>query len=280
MIENVNVNKNEVKVSRNKERKQSFAKVANERVGQTVMQNCGEVAYIVEYVDSKNITVQFKKTGELVKTEYGTFVKGNVKSHFTPSVFGIGITGLEPTRDENGELLDSYICWNSMLKRCYSAKYQQKYPTYIGCCVSEVWLYYSNFKKFYNETYYEVENKTTQLDKDILIKGNKIYSPETCIFVPNFINTLFVKRQNDRGAFPIGVNYDKASKKYRAQLNIFENGKKTRKNLGRFNTPEEAFKVYKQAKEAYIKEVADEYKDKIPAKLYEAMYSYRVEIDD
>ena len=277
-MENINVNENKAK--ENREKRKSFARVSNERVGQTVMQNCGELAYIVEYVSSKDITVQFKATGELVKTTYGTFIKGNVKSHFTATVFGVGITGLEPTRDENGELLDSYICWCDMLKRCYSAKYQQKYPTYIGCCVSEVWLYYSNFKKFYNETYYEVENKTTQLDKDILIKGNKIYSPETCIFVPNFINTLFVKRQNDRGAFPIGVNYDKASKKYRAQLNIFENGKKTRKNLGRFNTPEEAFKVYKQAKEAYIKKIADEYKDKIPTKLYEAMYSYRVEIND
>ena len=280
-MENGNqVNVNEVKVSRNKAKKQSFAKVANERVGETVLQNCGELAFIVEYVNAKDITVQFKTTGELVKTEYSNFVRGGVKSHFTPSVFGVGITGLEPIRDENGELLSSYKCWCSMLNRCYSAKFQEKRPSYIGCSVSDDWLYYPNFKKWYDNNYYEIDNKTSQLDKDILIKGNKVYSPETCVFVPNFINLLFIKRQKLRGAFPIGVNYDKASKKYRAQLNIFKDGKKTRKNLGYFTTPEEAFNAYKRAKEDYIKKIADNYKDKIPAKLYQAMYSYRVDIDD
>lgn len=258
-----------VKVSKNQE-----------RLGQTIMQNCGEIAYIVEYVNYQNITVQFKATGELVKTSYGNFVKGNVKSHFTPSVYGIGITGLQPTRNENGEQLDSYMCWKAMLSRCYSAKYQEKQPTYIGCCVSDDWLYYPNFKNWYDKNYYEIDNKTSQLDKDILIKGNKVYSPNTCIFVPQFINSLFIKNQNVRGELPIGVYYKKANKKYVAKLSIFENGKKTQKHLGYFDTVNEAFGVYKQAKEEYIKEVADEYKDKIPVELYKSMYAYKVEIDD
>ena len=273
-------NGNQVKVSRNKEKKQSFAKVAYEKLGQTVMQKCGEICFIVEYVDSKNITVQFKKTGELVKTDYGTFVRGNVKSHFTPTVFGIGTTGTEPTRDEDGKVLDSYTCWKSMLCRCYSAKYLAKYPTYVDCRVCDKWLYYPNFKKSYEENYYKIDNKTSQLDKDIIIKGNKVYSPNTCVFVPDFINKLFIKRQNVRGDLPIGVCYDKTNKKYRASLSVFKDGKKTMKTLGRFDTANEAFEVYKQAKENYIKEVADEYKDRIPAKLYEAMYAYRVEIND
>ena len=279
-MRNGNLNENQVKVSRNKAKKQSFAKIANERLGQTVMQNCGELAFIVEYVNARDITVQFKRTGEMVKTDYGTFVKGNVKSHFTPSVFGIGTTGLEPTVDENGKRLDSYTCWTDMLKRCYSAKYQEKRPTYIGCSVSDDWLYYPNFKKFYDENYYEIDNKTSQLDKDILVKGNKIYSEDTCVFVPKFINTLFVKSQKTRGELPIGVSYHKRYKKYTANLSIFTNGKSTLKHLGYFTTPEEGFEAYKQTKEAYIKEVADEYKDKIPAKLYEAMYTYEVEIND
>lgn len=273
-------NGNQVKVSKNKEKKQSFAKVAYERLGQSVLQNCNELAFIVEYVDARNITVQFKTTNELVKTDYGTFVKGNVKSHFTPSVFGVGIKGTEPTVDENGELLNSYKCWSSMLNRCYSAKFQEKHPTYIDCRVCEEWLYYPNFKKWYEANYYDINSKKSQLDKDILIKGNKMYSPDTCVFVPNFINTLFIKCQNSRGELPIGVIYDKTNKKYQARLRVFKDGKKVRKGLGRFDTPEEAFEAYKQAKEAYIKEIADNYKDKIPAKLYEAMYSYRVEIDD
>ena len=279
-MRNGNLNENQVKVSRNKAKKQSFAKIANERLGQTIMQNCGELAFIVEYVNSMDITIQFKTSGELVKTRYDVFVKGKVKSHFTPTVYGTGITGLEPTRDENGERLDSYMCWKDMLRRCYSAKCQEKHPTYIDCRVCDEWLFYPNFKKWYDTNYYEIDNKTTQLDKDVLIKGNKVYSPETCIFVPQFINTLFTKRQKLRGELPIGVCFDKVSKKYKAQLSIFKDGKKTVKHLGCYNTPNEAFEAYKRAKEDYIKEVADNYKDKIPAKLYEAMYTYEVEIND
>ena len=279
-MRNGNLNENQVKVSRNKAKKQSFAKIANERIGETVMQNCGELAFIVEYVDYQNITVQFKTSGELVKTTYSNFVKGNVKSHFTASVFGVGITGLEPTRDENGEMLDSYRCWNNMLMRCYSVKYQKKYPTYKGCRVCDDWLYYPNFKKWYDENYYEINNKTSHLDKDILVKGNKVYSATTCVFVPNFINNLFTKRQKIRGELPIGVSYHKVNKKYQAQLSVLRNGKKTKEYLGYFTTPNDAFEAYKQAKEDYIKEIADNYKDKIPAKLYEAMYTYEVSIND
>ena len=257
-----------------------ITKVANERLGETVLQNCGEIAYIVEYVDSKNITVQFKTSGELVKTKYDVFVRGKIKSHFTPSVFGVGTTGLEPIKNESGEKLDSYVCWNDMLKRCYSAKYQEKHPTYKGCSVCDEWLYYPNFKKWHEANYYEIDNKTSQLDKDILIKGNKIYSPETCIFVPQFINNLFTKRQKTRGTLPIGVCYYKASKKYKASLSVFKNGKKASKHLGYFDTADEGFEAYKKAKEDYIKEVADNYKDKIPVELYEAMCNYSVSIND
>ena len=274
------VNENQVNLSENRKRRQSFAKIANDRLGETVMQNCGELAFIVEYVSVHDITVQFKATGELVKTRYKDFVRGSVKSHFTPTVYGVGITGLEPTRNEDGEVLDSYKCWNHMLRRCYSAKCQEKHPTYIDCRVCDKWLYYSNFKKWYDENYYEINNKTSQLDKDVLIKGNKVYSPETCIFVPQFINTLFIKRQKLRGELPIGVCFDKVSKKYKAKLSVFKDGRSTTKNLGYYNTPNEAFEAYKKAKENYIKEIADEYKDEIPVELYEAMYSYRVDIND
>ena len=279
-MENINVKVNENKAKENREKRKSFARVSNKRLGETVMQNCGEIAYIVEYVNAHDITVQFKTTGELVKTEYKNFIRGLVKSHFTATVFGAGITGLEPIRDEQGEVLDSYKCWKSMLMRCYSAKFQEKNPTYIDCSVCDEWLYYPNFKNWYDNNYYEINNKTSQLDKDVSIKGNKIYSPDTCVFAPSFINKLFVKRQNDRGELPVGVCYNKTNKKYVAGLSVFKDGKSVKKHLGYFDTTEEAFKIYKQAKEEYIKEVADNYKDKIPAKLYEAMYSYRVEIND
>ena len=276
-MENINLNE---KVSSNKERGQSFAKAVNERLGETRINNQGEVMFIVEYVNALDVTIQFKTTGEVVKCTYSDFIRGEVKSHFSPTVYGVGITGVESSRDENGKMIDSYKCWCDMLRRCYSAKYQKKYPTYKGCSVHNDWLYYSNFKKWYDENYYEIDGKKSQLDKDILIKGNKVYSPDTCIFTPKFINTLFVKSQKIRGEFPIGVCYNKCNKKYTAQLSVFENGKSIRKYLGCFDTTDEAFEVYKQAKEEYIKEIADEYKDKIPTELYEAMYEYEVNIND
>ena len=279
-MENKNVKVNENKAKENREKRKSFAKVAYERLGQTVLQNCNEIAFIVEYVNSMDITVQFKTTGELVKTDYSNFVRGNVKSHFTPSVFGVGITGLQPIRDKQGEILDSYKCWKEMLRRCYSAKFQKKCPTYKDCSVCDEWLYYPNFKKWYEANYYKIGNKTSHLDKDILVKGNKVYSADSCIFAPDFINTLFIKCQKIRGDFPIGVYYNKKDKKYQASLRVFKDGKSVKKYLGSFNTPEEAFKAYKKAKEDYIKEIADEYKDEIPVELYEAMYAYEVSIND
>lgn len=274
-MENVNE-----KVSQNKEREQSFAKVVNERLGETRINNQGEVMFIVEYVNSQDITIQFKRTGEVVKCAYGTFVKGKVKSHFSASVFGVGVKGVESSRDENGELINSYICWKDMLSRCYSSKFQEKNPSYKGCYVCNEWLYYPNFKKWYDKNYYEIDGKKSQLDKDILVKNNKVYSPDTSMFVPQFINKLFTKRQNDRGELPIGVYYHKDSKKYQARLSVYKNGKSTLKSLGYYNTANKAFEAYKRAKEDYIKEVADEYKDIIPVELYKAMYNYVVDIND
>ena len=114
------------------------------------------------------------------------------------------------------------------------------------------------------------------LDKDILVKGNKCYSPETCSFVPKHINLLFVKGDATRGELPIGVTFHKQTGKYRALLCV--NGGK--RHIGLYSTPEEAFYGYKAAKEAEIQRLADIYMDYIPEEVYEAMMEYEVEIDD
>ena len=117
-----------------------------------------------------------------------------------------------------------------------------------------------------------------QLDKDILYKGNKVYSPKTCVFVPQRINKLFTKNDKSRGEYPIGLSYDRSRNKIAVQCNDGVSVKK----IGRFNTDQiqEAFQLYKEYKERVIKKVADEYKSYIPKKLYDAMYRYEVEIDD
>ena len=164
-----------------------------------------------------------------------------------------------------------------MLERCYSKEKRYKNPTYEDCTVCKEWHNFQNFAKWYEENYYEIEGEKMCLDKDILVKGNKIYSPSTCILVPNRINVLFCKSDKVRGDLPIGVGLSNRIKNpYRAYCH---DGEKYMA-LGNYNTPKEAFQVYKLYKERLVKQVADEYKPYIPKELYEAMYRYEVEIDD
>lgn len=70
--------------------------------------------------------------------------------------------------------------WYGMFTRCYNPNYHAVEPTYKDACVCEEWWTASNFKKWFDENYVE----GYQLDKDILVKGNKVYGPNTCCFVP------------------------------------------------------------------------------------------------
>ena len=185
-------------------------------------------------------------------------------------------------KGEYNSIKDSkaYMVWKGMLDRCYNEKYRNKYRTYIDCEVCEEWLCFQNFAEWFYENYYEIEGEEIHLDKDILMKGNKMYSPDTCIFVPKRINSLFTKCDRARGSLPVGVRYRRDTNKFRVECSTQKNGVKHRVSLGQYDTVEEAFEVYKQFKENYIKEVAEEYKNKIPVKLYEALINYKVEITD
>ena len=167
-----------------------------------------------------------------------------------------------------------------MLQRCYDPKFHKKYPTYKGCKVEDYLLNFQHMGKWIENNYYEIEGETMCLDKDILCKGNKIYSRDTCVFVPQRINSLFTKCDNARGDNPIGVE-DLPSGNYRAYCN---DGYSKKIGLGTYSTKEEAFQVYKEYKENLIKETIDSYEGKIPEPFYsrlkEAMYNYKVEIDD
>lgn len=245
----------------------------NTRVGETNINNQGELMTIIKYNGANDLYVKFEKTNKIKKGSYKEFKNGHLSDNYYPSVFGVGYIGDTTVSEGNRKVKASYRTWANIVSRCYNKKYQDKRPTYIGCSMCEEWLCYANFEKWYNENYYQIEESRMELDKDILKKGNKIYSPETCVFVPQRINTLFTKRNNNRGKYPIGVTYSKKGKKFAPQVQGY-------KWLGYYNTVEEAFEVYKVNKEKLIKKIADEFKDKIPTRLYEALYSYEVEITD
>lgn len=223
----------------------------------------------IDKVDSKykNILITFKD--EQIHQEI------LIKNPYN-KLCGVGLLGNSTSSDSNGNIKKSYNAWKNMIHRCYNPKEHKREPTYQNCSVCEEWIYYSNFEEWWDNNYYEINNQEMDLDKDILVKGNKVYSPQTCVIVPRDINLLFIKRNAKRGDLPIGVSYFKRDKKYAASIGKF--GKQY--YLGLYSTPIEAFEAYKQAKEQHIKDVAEKYKDKIPNKLYEAMYKWEVEIND
>lgn len=244
------------------------------RLGE-VLEKDGMTLTIVRYKNANDIDI-LRSDGKLFEHkkyrdfENLSFIKDKrVYSH------GIYETGKYKCR-VNGKETREYVAWSNMLQRCYM---QKNHPSYKDCKVCEEWKYFQSFAEWYNNNLWD--NDAIYVDKDILIKGNKVYSPETCVLVDNSINVLFVKANAIRGEYPIGVYLDSycKSKKFGAMLTI--NGKRVR--IGRYETPEQAFIAYKNRKEEYVKQIADEYKNKysnFPDKLYKAMYNYKVEIDD
>lgn len=235
---------------------------------------------IIEYTNARNIVVEFED-GFVCNSNYGNFRSGKIKSKYFKSVCGVGFFGdgfysSSIIKDNGFQNSYQYLCWRGMIKRCYDIKSQSKNTSYIGCTVCDEWHNFQNFAEWYNKNYYSVGNETMHLDKDILIKGNKVYSPKTCCFVPQYINTLFVKNTKMRGLYPVGVSKKKSSGRYSSSITKDD----IRIHLGYFDTAEEAFLKYKEEKENYIKEVADRYKGLIPNYLYEAMYSYEIKITD
>jgi len=169
-----------------------------------------------------------------------------------------------------------FLIWRSIIQRCYSTDI--KYHTYIGCVVDEKWHNFQNFA----EWYYNNHIDSFQLAKNILIKNNKIYSEDTCCFVPQQIILLFNNSKNKNRECPVGIQKTKKNKaEYRHQryvVNVSNCNKNI--NLGYFDTVDEAFKTYKLYKEKHIKWVALTWKDKISEKVYNVLINYVVEIND
>ena len=232
---------------------------------------------LIEYINCKNVTVEFQDGNNyLAKTTYREFLLGKVDNPYDKTIFGIGYRGV----GEYGAFRDdkiAYKVWQDMFRRCYGHGVNDTKPCYSDCSIAEVWHNFQNFAMWYKENYYNIDGQIMQIDKDILQKGNKVYSPDTCILVPNEINALMVKRKLQRGNTPIGVYYNKNMNMYVA---FCWTGGAQKEYLGQYGTQEDAFIAYKKRKEQYIKEVADKYKNKIPKQLYDALYAYKVEITD
>ena len=231
---------------------------------------------IVKYNDCYDVEIQFINTGFDTSVTLDNIRNGRVKDLYLPSVFGVGILGTKHPPSISGRDTKEYVLWHGMLERCYSDDFKKKSPTYEGCEVSD------NFKSY--EYFYEwchkqigFGNEGWQLDKDLLIKGNKVYSESTCIFIPAEINMVLVKCTASRGEHLIGVSWHKRDKAFVAKVN---KGKGKQEWLGYFKTEIDAYNAYKKAKEAFIKEQANKWKGQIDPIAYEALMNYTVGITD
>lgn len=249
------------------------------RIGEKNINRFGTEMCIVEYNNAKDVVVEFQDDNKYrVHTKYQWFEQGVLNNPFDKTLYNIGYIGVGDYKPRVDKYM--YNIWQHMIRRCYDPYYINTAITYKDCIVHDYFHCFQNFGKWFDENYYCIKNETMHLDKDILNKGNKIYGPDTCIFVPARINSLVIRNDRNRGNLPIGVYYKKALGKYVSSCSILKDGKLKRIHLGCYDNPKEAFNVYKQFKEKYIKQVADDYKNKIPEKLYNALYDYKIEIDD
>ena len=235
---------------------------------------------ILKYNNTANVEIQFLKTGFEIFARFGDIRKGEVKDPHSPSVCGVGVLGTKYQPTVNGVQTKEYVLWKSMLERCYSDTLKKRYPTYEDCEVSENFKSYEYFYEWcHKQIGFGVEGNGNpfQLDKDLLVKGNKVYSESTCVFIPKEINSLLIKRGASRGECLIGVSWHKRGKAFIAQVG---KNKGKQEHLGLFNTELEAFNAYKQAKESFVKEQASVWKSQIDIRAYEALMNYTVNIDD
>lgn len=176
-----------------------------------------------------------------------------------PTVFGVGINDVPGSWGK-----PYYNVWSRMLRRCYDPKWHAIRPTYRECTVDPRWHYLSNFKRWY-EQQGDVTGK--QLDKDIISPGNKVYGPDTCLFVSQELNSFFLKRDNARGNYLIGVSFNKDKQKFESRVNVRHKHKKI--HLGYFITELEAHQVWmNKKKELFNQYFIIEMDDNDPLKPY------------
>lgn len=241
----------------------------NERLGETRLNKQGTMMKIVRYGSFDDIDIEFMDEFHYIKEHqiYSNFKSGGVKNPYDRTICGVGYIGVgEYKTGTDTKHTEEYQNWTCMIRRCYDEKLKERYSAYYGdCCVCDEWHNFQNFARWWNENIYRVGTERMHLDKDILFDGNRMYSPNTCVISPQRINMLFLKKPNKYN-LPNGI---KPSSKGRYESKY--NGK----HLGVFDSIEDAVMAHDIAKSEALIQIANEYKDKIPNNLYEALINWK-----
>ena len=258
-----------------------------DRLYKKIISNQGCEMECIEYRTADDITVRFNdEYGYTTLATWRHFKEGNIRNPYFPSVFGVGMIGTKYPVSINRKDTAECKAWRSMLKRCYNNKTKEDAPTYqeVTCC--DEWLLFENFYEWlHSQENFEqwLNGEHWALDKDILVKGNKLYSPDTCCLVPPHVNSLFKSHKVSAKNEPIGVQQYKNSQKYVARVIYGRDNHRAKRTTYYYSTPEDAFYLgYKPAKEHYIRQIAiEEYQQgNITQRCYDAMMNYEVEITD
>lgn len=241
-------------------------------LGKSYLNNDGFEFSPTKYYNASKIEVTFK-SGYVTHATAQHINKGNIRDYMSPTKLSLGIIGVGKYNDVSNS--KEYQHWSSMLARTIDKSYKENFPSYKDASVCEEWLSFQVFAAWCH-TQENFQREDFVLDKDVLMKGNKHYSPDTCMFMPYKINGLFTKADSRRGDYPIGVYFAAKNSKLGACLRV--RGKNV--HLGFFVDEQDAFNSYKKAKEKYIQDMAEEFKEVISEKCYKALYDYEVEITD
>lgn len=200
--------------------------------------------------------------------------KNQAKDYMVPTVSGVGYYGAPTINDQDPIKLVITKLWLGMIQRCYEEGCAERFPAYAGCSVVPEWHNLQNFKvwviKQMNLGFYQ---QGWELDKDLLVHGNKVYGPENCVFLPGRLNQLQQVKKNSQYNYLPGVNFDKQKNKFKAEVNF--DGK--RYYLPRKESELECFLDYKRLKEKLVQTDAENWKGKIHPRAYESLKNYSLD---
>ena len=225
---------------------------------------------IVEYQRYDDMVVEFQDEHKAkVHTTYGKFKRSQVRNPYDKTVYGVGYLGEGKYKVyiDQDHLEPVYNVWRTLLGRVCTEKHREQFLAYADCEVCEEWLCYQNFAEWWNKNTYQIGTERMHLDKDILFEGNKIYSPDTCIIVPQSINELFHTSGRKVKDSDLPHTIKRAAN---GRYSVTYKGK----SLGIRDTVEECTELYLDAKRKHIREKVEEMKDEMPEKVQKILLAW------
>lgn len=241
-------------------------------VGYVFSTNGGCDAKVLRYDGSERVLIEFQDEHKHQKLTSTTHIRsGSVKNPYQPNVQGVGYVGVGKHQASIGtKRTPEYELWSRMMQRCYDKSYEVRRPTYRDCTVCDEWHNFQVFAEWLVNQEFYIEGN--ELDKDLLVTGNKLYSPEFCRFVPRRLNTILTNCTKPKGDYPLGVTFNKRERKFFVQMWMDRKSV----SLGYFLNVDDAKNAYVTAKEAYVKKEAERLKDKMDNDVYSSLMSWTV----